>query len=250
MSGRRPGCRELRHPEGVDHRGADPGRTAGRRRARLTCVRRRRAALARDGRPVPEPHRAQGQVDGGAPWGCAARSRSGYAGPGSRIPPPLVREDVHLEHVARRFGRQVPDRRDRGTATPARISVGGSSPDLSGCCRGPGRGCEGSGPPCRAVPEDDQERQALDDNEDRDRTPEHGDEQVERLCAYGPLGSNADWVAFGAQAAHEGRATRPMTTTVLLRTFRYPPHGPQTGTEAAHCSTVPGPADARFHARE
>ena len=51
-------------------------------------------------------------------------------------------------------------------------------------------------------------------------TQKTGTNRSNDFCAYGPLGSRADWVAFGAQAAAtRARATRPRTTTVLLRTF-------------------------------
>ena len=44
------------------------------------------------------------------------------------------------------------------------------------------------------------------------------------FCAYGPAGSSADWVAFGAHAtATAMRATRPRAECVFLRTFSVSP---------------------------
>src|SRR3990172_4349318 len=64
-------------------------------------------------------------------------------------------------------------------------------------------------------------------------TQKTGTNRSKPFCAYGPLGSSADCVAFGAQAAATtARATRPRTRIVLLRTFPVDLRERPAGTEA------------------
>ena len=231
-------ARELGHPEGVDHARRRPPPAAARPAGRAGTSFGVGLVL------VAEPDRAQRQVHG-APGRDVQLVRGDDAlARVVELPPPLVararspraRCPAGLRGQVQDRGRPSARRRRPGSA-PA----GSSRRSRAGCCRGSAAGSGPAGSCAAGTGSRSRTQQALDDDEDAPRDPEHGHEQVVDFCAYGPCGFSASCGAFGAQAdASTARPTRPRTNRVRVRTFLLLLTGCFRGHgSAADCSTAP-----------
>ena len=176
-----------------------------------------RSGVAGELRAVAEPGRAERQVPGG-PWGCGLVRREDLLLRVVELPPPLVAEHVHLEHVALGLGGEVPDRGDRGHGHAGEDERRQDRPrDLQARVAVHLRGIRSRPFRCRYRIAN-RTRKPSTRKKITAATQKTGTNRSCAFCAYGPAGSSADCEAFGAQAAPiTARAERPRI--VLLRTF-------------------------------
>ena len=205
-------------------------------RARLARV-RRGGPGSLGARPVAEPRRAERQVDRAVRGDVELVRREDLLLRVVELPPPLVAEHVHLEHVALGLGGEVPDRGDRGHGHAGEDDRRQDRPrDLQARVPVHLRG-DALAPLPLPVPDREQDQEALDQEEDHGGDPEDGHEQVVRLLRVRARGFERGLRGVRAQAAPiTARAERPR---IVPARSPYPSERSGEHRGPAHCSTAP-----------